>query len=54
MATKRARREEPDAKPVPAPSSQPADLPPIAASLAGILKNADPEAYRKHLIRKYL
>ena len=31
-----------------------ADLPPITASLRGILKNADPEAYRKHLVRKYL
>ena len=30
------------------------DLPPIVASLCGILKGSDPEAYRKHLVRKYL
>jgi hypothetical protein len=29
------------------------DLLPLVASLRGILKNADPEAYRKHLLRKY-
>jgi hypothetical protein len=32
----------------------PADLPPMVASLRGILKNTDTEAYRKHLVRKYL
>jgi hypothetical protein len=30
------------------------DLPPLVASLRGILKTADTEAYRKHLVRKYL
>jgi hypothetical protein len=30
------------------------DLPPVIASLRGILKNADTDAYRKHLVRKYL
>jgi hypothetical protein len=30
------------------------DLPPVIASLRGILKGADTEAYRKHLVRKYL
>ncbi len=32
----------------------PAELPPVAASLRGILKGVDTEAYRKHLVRKYL
>ena len=32
----------------------PADLPPVVASLRGTLKKADPDAYRKHLVRKYL
>ncbi len=47
MATRRTRRKTPAlAKRVPTS--------PIVASLRGILKNADPEAYRKHLIQKYL
>jgi hypothetical protein len=32
----------------------PAELPPLVASLRGVLDKADPEAYRKHLVRKYL
>jgi hypothetical protein len=32
----------------------PTDLPPVVASLRGILKDAGPDAYRKHLVRKYL
>jgi hypothetical protein len=32
----------------------PVDLPPLVASLRGILKKADREDYRKHLVRKYL
>ena len=30
-----------------------ADLPPLVASLRGVLKGVDAEAYRKHLARKY-
>jgi hypothetical protein len=30
-----------------------ADLPPLVASLRGVLKGVDTEAYRKHLARKY-
>jgi hypothetical protein len=33
---------------------EPTELPPVIASLRGILKGADTEAYRKHLVRKYL
>ena len=29
------------------------DLPPLVASLRGILKGADAQAYRKHVVRKY-
>ena len=29
------------------------DLPPMVRSLRGILKKADPGAYKKHLIEKY-
>ena len=29
------------------------DMPPILRSVAGTLKKADPEEYRKHLTRKY-
>ena len=32
----------------------PSGLPPVVASLRGILKKVDTEAYRKHLVRKYL
>ena len=32
----------------------PTELPPLVASLRGILKNTDTETYRKHLVRKYL
>jgi uncharacterized protein DUF6364 len=37
-------------------SEQPgaADLPPLVSSLRGKLKHANPEDYRKHLVRKYL
>jgi hypothetical protein len=30
------------------------EIGPITASLIGIAKGADPEAYKKHLIEKYL
>ena len=30
------------------------DVPPLVSSLRGTLKNANPEDYRKHLVRKYL
>lgn len=32
----------------------PAELPPLVASLKGILKKADRRAYRRHLAGKYL
>jgi hypothetical protein len=46
-----ARRKPNEDRPVAPPPAT--DLPPVVASLRGILKNADPEAYRKHLVLKY-
>ena len=34
--------------------ARPSELPPLVASLRGILEKADTEAYRKHLVGKYL
>jgi len=54
MAAKRTRSKHPAAKRVSASHPEATGLPPVVASLRGILKKADPEAYRKHLIKKYL
>ncbi|MGD0297473.1 MAG: DUF6364 family protein [Bryobacteraceae bacterium] len=36
-----------------APDKSPEDTPPILRSVRGILKKADPEAYKKYLVAKY-